>query len=224
MALALHAAELLAFWAGAVQQNPVVVQFAQNAAPIQVQVLPEKGLAIATWIGPVISGLLSFFVAWMVFSRQSKKEREQWVRDQKKAEWSRLLEITGRMRIQMRFGSEDQIIRAEIIRTELQPQIRELEAALSCCVFIDRFDEDATGLSAITPFFLLTSKKIDKLNFLFLHSEDLKESTSAQIDTMRRNQLAADKDSIRIITNEIMNEVVGATHLIREEAAKDLQS
>lgn len=72
----------MALWAGAVQQN---------AAPIQVQIVQEKGLAVATWIGPVISGLFSFFVAWMVFHVQGKKEREQWIRDQKKAEWRELI-------------------------------------------------------------------------------------------------------------------------------------
>lgn len=47
--------------------------------------------ALAPWIGPLLSCAASIFVAWWVFRRQSKKEQEQWLRDQKKAEWRELL-------------------------------------------------------------------------------------------------------------------------------------
>jgi hypothetical protein len=47
--------------------------------------------ALAPWLGPLISGAVSIYVAWNIFCWQGRKDRERWVIDQEKAEWKELL-------------------------------------------------------------------------------------------------------------------------------------
>jgi hypothetical protein len=107
MALALHAAELLAFWAGAVQQSPVVVKFAQNPVPVQVQVanggfwdkwgpsILQTSVSLASIIAAVIISVVSFRnnrrLANEQWERNQNAAHDQWIRDQKKAEWRELI-------------------------------------------------------------------------------------------------------------------------------------
>jgi hypothetical protein len=49
--------------------------------------------ALAPWIGPLLSGVVSIYVAWRVFRWQGEKEQNSWVRDQKKAEYRELVDI-----------------------------------------------------------------------------------------------------------------------------------
>jgi hypothetical protein len=134
--MVLQTADLLAFWVQAAQQNPVVVQFAQNQVPVQVQMVPEKGLAIASWIGPVISGLLSFFVAWMVFHWQGKKEHKQWLRDQKKAEWSQLLRLLGEIKIKYFPVFKDKKTASNLVEASAQI-VDDLDSATVSFLFTD---------------------------------------------------------------------------------------
>jgi hypothetical protein len=46
---------------------------------------------LAPWLGPLLSTIGSIYVAWNVFSWQKKRDREQWARDHRKAEWRELL-------------------------------------------------------------------------------------------------------------------------------------
>jgi hypothetical protein len=80
---------MAAFFANPVAQAPVIVQCAQAA--------PEQTWkwwfgALAPWVGPILSTIGSIYVAWRVFRWQGKKDREQWLLDQKKAEWRELLD------------------------------------------------------------------------------------------------------------------------------------
>jgi threonine/homoserine/homoserine lactone efflux protein len=45
-------------------------------------------LQVAQTVIPVAGGVL---IAWMAFRWNSKKEHQQWIRDQKKVEWKELL-------------------------------------------------------------------------------------------------------------------------------------
>ena len=48
--------------------------------------------ALAPWVGPLLSGAVTIYIAWRVFNWQGEKDRKQWIRDQKKAEWVELLD------------------------------------------------------------------------------------------------------------------------------------
>lgn len=96
--MVLQTAGLFAFVAGAVQQNPVVVQFAQNPVPVLVQTVPES---LAIWLLHFLAQLLvsiipvagGVCIALWSFKKNRQSEHEQWLRDQKKAEWHELLEL-----------------------------------------------------------------------------------------------------------------------------------
>jgi hypothetical protein len=85
----IHAASIAAFFVDQVTQAPVQVQCVQQAAPS-----PEWKWwmsALAPWVGPLLSGVVSIYVAWKVFHWQGEKDRKQWIRDQRRAEWKDLL-------------------------------------------------------------------------------------------------------------------------------------
>jgi len=49
--------------------------------------------ALAPWIGPLLAGVVSLFVAWKLFRWQGEKEHNSWVREQKKAEYRELVDL-----------------------------------------------------------------------------------------------------------------------------------
>jgi len=88
---------MMAAWVEAVQQNPVAVNCPAAAAPD-----PFWDRAVLA----LLPAIPAFLVAWLAFRWQSRKEqqqwernqgaaRDQWLRDQKRAEWRELLEIVN---------------------------------------------------------------------------------------------------------------------------------
>lgn len=82
---------MAAFFVDQLSQAPVVIQ-CEPAAPE-----PWKWWfgALAPWIGPLLSGVVSIYVAWRVFHWQGKKDREQWILDQKLEEWRELISVVA---------------------------------------------------------------------------------------------------------------------------------
>jgi hypothetical protein len=87
----LHAASIAAFFVDQTQQAQCAIQCIPAAQE------PWKWWfgALAPWVGPLLSGVVSIYVAWKVFQWQGKKDRDQWIRDQKIAEWRKLLECVS---------------------------------------------------------------------------------------------------------------------------------
>jgi hypothetical protein len=83
----LHAASMIAVFVDQAKQAQCAVQ----CIPAVQEPWKWWFGALAPWIGPLLSGVVSIYVAWKVFHWQGKKDRAQWVLDQKKAEWSALL-------------------------------------------------------------------------------------------------------------------------------------
>jgi hypothetical protein len=88
-AMTLHLAELVAFFADV----PIQVQCIQQATQ-------EPGWkwwlgALAPWVGPILSTTGSVYVAWWVFTRQSRKDTSAWIRGQKVEEWKGLIELVA---------------------------------------------------------------------------------------------------------------------------------
>jgi len=84
----LHAVTIAALLVDQLAYAPVMIQCAQSAPE------PEWKWwisALAPWIGPLLSGVVGIYVAWKVFHWQGKKDRGQWIWDQKRVEWRELL-------------------------------------------------------------------------------------------------------------------------------------
>ena len=86
---ALHVADLFAFWIQAAQQNPVVVNCPASAPEPWVKwLLPT---IVQTVISLVAIGSGVWIALWS-FKKNWQSEHEQWLRDQKMAEWKELIQ------------------------------------------------------------------------------------------------------------------------------------
>jgi hypothetical protein len=93
--------------------------------------------SLAPWVGPLLSGIVSIYVAWRVFHWQGEKDRQQWIRDQKKAEWKDLLEKTAQVDgVFQRAESPNKCKSMKIIMEELPTARLELRKCWSRCLFI----------------------------------------------------------------------------------------
>ena len=87
--MVLHAAVMMAFFMDQLTNAPIQVQCLQQATQ-------EPGWrwwfgALAPWVGPLLSGVVSIYVAWRVFRWQGEKDHTQWILDQKAVEWRTLI-------------------------------------------------------------------------------------------------------------------------------------
>ena len=91
----LHTAALSACLIDQVQSSPIVVQLVQKSEPESWHkwLLPTIIQTVVS-LGSIASGVC---IAWWSFNRSARTEHEQWVRDQRKAEWRELL--TGLCRV-----------------------------------------------------------------------------------------------------------------------------
>jgi hypothetical protein len=90
--MALHAAASISVFVAALQQAPVALQ----CAPAIPQ--PEWKFwvtALSPWVGPLLSGVVSIYVAWRVFRWQSGKDRNHWYQDGLLAEWRELVDAVN---------------------------------------------------------------------------------------------------------------------------------
>ena len=127
----LHAASIAALFVDQLTQAPVVVQCAQ-AAPE-----PEWKWwlgVLAPWIGPLLSGVVSIYVAWRVFHWQGKKDREQWLRDQKRVEWRELLDKVSAVSKPMTLARP----KGTILKGQVKEGLVDLAQCLDDRVFIER--------------------------------------------------------------------------------------
>ena len=86
----LHAASTVASFVDQLGTAPVMANCAQAAPGPDWKWWVS---ALAPWIGPLLSGVVSIYVAWRVFRWQGEKEHSSWVRDQKKAEYRELVDL-----------------------------------------------------------------------------------------------------------------------------------
>jgi len=131
----LHAATIAAFFfVDQTQQAQCAVQY--------VQPVPEEWKwwfgALAPWVGPLLSGVVSIYVAWKLFHWQGEKDRKQWIRDQKKAEWRELLDAARECQFDLEIGLTERSILPSIGPKELLERLMKIAVILEDRVFIDR--------------------------------------------------------------------------------------
>jgi hypothetical protein len=220
----LHAASIAAFFVDQLAQPPVQVQCVQQATPS-----PEWKWwigALAPWIGPLLSGVVSIYVAWRVFHWQGEKDRKRWALDQKKAEWSALLRGVANVFHITNFtplnGWNGEI--ATRIAAELERALEEISIACANCIFLANFRQNKEGEKKISEFLKNTKLQTQKLKGNLGLSEDI-------IDRRDKAGSMTDRDSksfyrnLEVISDLISNLAKQSRSLLdwlQDEAALDL--
>jgi hypothetical protein len=130
--MSFHIASMIALFVDQVAQTPVVAQCAQT--------LPEPQWKwwlklLAEILGPLLSTAGSIYVAWKVFHWQGKKDRKQWVRDQKIEEWKRVIPLVAEYEQLMPLG-EPGSSTVDAVRYKVLPLCDRIAHVLSGALFI----------------------------------------------------------------------------------------
>lgn len=124
----LHAVSIAALFVDQLAYAPVMIQCAQSAPK------PEWKWwfgALAPWVGPLLSCVVSIYVAWKVFRWQGGKDRRQWIRDQKMAEWKELITYIAEIQKDL------PIVLTGVRKYEgLEPAVLRIVSRLRNCLFI----------------------------------------------------------------------------------------
>jgi hypothetical protein len=217
----LHAASMAALFVDQATQAPVVAQCAQAA--------PEPWLKwlLPTIVQTVVS-LLSIFagvcIAVRSFRANKETEHEQWIRDQKKAEWSLLLRgVASAYQItDLVIGSNRKI--ADRIISELEPALKEVSVARANCVFLDKFrlnNECGRKIREFLRVAEIQSQKVRGNLGLFDSIEDRTEKAGSRTDLDTSSQLRCSE----VLTHDLSNLAEQSRDLLdwlQNEAKADL--
>jgi len=128
----LHVASIAAFF---IQQSPqpqCVIQCLQSVAEPQWKWWFG---ALAPWVGPLLSCVVSIYVAWKVFRWQGNKDHQQWILENKKREWQELITLAAEIEQHMpSVGIGKELIDA-VKGTALDQHLRLMTQATLRCVF-----------------------------------------------------------------------------------------
>jgi hypothetical protein len=191
-------AAMTTFLANIVSQAPVIVQCPQPA--------PDSWLKwlLPTIVQTVVS-LLSIgagvAIAVWSFRKNHQSEHEQWVRDQKRAEWRELLMSTAEIQRVLRMGSMATLDRAREIDDKLKQAVHELSVASARCVFLQDFFSNRDKRSKFYSFLLeadLASESIAGMRSVLIRHRD--ELTQKEIgSTLKRLSDEANKITTRYL-------------------------
>jgi hypothetical protein len=158
-AMILHAVSIAAFFMDQLAQAPVVVQCVvpPNADPEWKQWIPTAvsllSVGIGLWIANRTIRNARELTEWS-FRATSEKDHEQWLRDQKKIEWSALLRGVANVFHITNFttlnGWNGKI--ANRIATELEQALEEISIGCANCIFLDNFRQNSEGDKKIKDF------------------------------------------------------------------------
>jgi len=220
----LHAASIAAVFIDWVTEAPVVVQCAQ-AAPDPLwkwwvqNVLPVAGgTLIAVW--SFVQNRKSEQKQW---ERNQKAGHEEWILDQKKAEWSALLRGVANVFHITNFtplnGWNGKI--ANRVATELEQALEEISIACANCIFLANFRQNKEGEKKIDEFLKNTKLQAQKLKGNLGLFESMSDragiATDKEIKSLDRN--------IEIVSGQISNLAEQSRTLLdwlQDEAALDL--
>lgn len=197
-----------AFLLNTAAQAPVIVQLPQQTPDPWWKWLFQFVLGII----PVAGGV---WIAVWSFERNRKSEQEQWVRDQKRAEWRELLKCTAEIQRVLRMDSMTGGERAREIADKLKSAAHELSITSAGCVFLQDFFSD---------------KERRNHFFSFLSQADqMSESISALLTTLRQGdpELTPEERSgclhkIRQETEQVTDRYFEFCEWLRKEAAISL--
>lgn len=161
--MSLHAAAMMAFFMGQAQQAPVQIQCVQQAAPDSwVKWLLPTIVQTVISLASITAGV---WIAVASFRANKKAEHAQWVRDQKKAEWSALLHGVANVfhitNFTTSIGWNREI--ADRIATELEQALEEISIACANCIFLENFRQNKEGDKKVNEFLKNTRLQAQKL-------------------------------------------------------------
>jgi hypothetical protein len=215
--MALHAAAMMAFLVDSVQQAPIQIQCVQQSSPDS---------WLKQWIPTAVSLLsigIGVWIARWSFRASSERDHKRWVLDQKKGEWSRLLESAANINRIVYLGKTMTREIEEGLKNELKPAIRALSVALANCIFLEEFRPNSEKGKKITDFIksaYITSNKISMRLELFDSTRE-KETSS---DGNSQDELVKYVNSILDEGFEFAGKTSDLLLWLQIEAAKDLMS
>jgi hypothetical protein len=217
--MVLHAASFAAFFVLQTQQAPIHIQCVQQSTPE-----PTLKWLLPTIVQTVVS-LLSIFagvgIAVRSFRANKKSEHEQWIRDQKKAEWQELLMATAHMRRMLSLGLESPQTRAKQIREGLKPVVQELEVSAANCVFLRDFFVDEAKSKRFYSFLYDADLNAEKMNILFQQTQCLQNPPHmTHLETVSANVMN-EKETVELV-DTIAQKFIGFNDWLRKEAVEDL--
>jgi hypothetical protein len=217
----LHAALIAAFFVDQTQQTQCVVQCAQAA--------PESGLkSLLPTIVQTIVSLLSIFagvgIAVRSFRANKKTEHEQWIRDQKKAEWKELLKKAAEIERVLPIVPMPRRDRLSKIVDRLKPAVNRLSVTRASCVFLQDFFKNDANINRFTSF-IKDADAADTVIWAF--TEVLKGSAELYVnEAISLKKAGEDLDEgdkrIKIKIDEISAKYFDFIEWLRCEAEKDL--
>ena len=158
--------------------------------------------ALAPWVGPLLSGVVSIYVAWKVFRWQGNKDRKQWVRDQKKAEWNLLLRSVASVYQITDLVNGWNRKTADKIVSELEPALKDVSIARANCVFLDKFRLNSEGGGKIREFLRFAEIQSQRLRGnlgLFDSIEDRTEKAGSRTDEDNKSLLRC----VEVVSDEL---------------------
>jgi hypothetical protein len=213
----LHAASIAAFFVDQLTQAPVQIQCVQQSTP-------ESWLK--QWIPTAVSLLsvgIGVWIARWSFRASSERDRERWMLDQKKAEWSRLLESVANINQIVYLGKTMNREIEEGLKNDLKPAIRALSVALANCIFLEDFRPNSENGKKITDFIksaYITSNKISMRLEMFDSTREKETSSEGN----RQDELVNYVNSILDDGFAFAGKTSDLLLWLQEEAAKDLMS
>jgi hypothetical protein len=217
-AMILHATSIAAFFVDQLAQAPVQIQCVQQSAP-------ESWLK--QWIPTAVSLLsigIGVWIARWSFRASSERDRERWVLDQKKTEWSLLLRsVASVYQITDLLNGWNRKI-ADRIVSELEPALKEVSIARANCVFLGKFRLNNEGGRKIREFLRsaeMQSQKIRSELGLFDSIEDRTEKAGSRTEEDNKSLLRC----IEVTSGELSNLAEQSYNLLvwlQNEAALDL--
>jgi hypothetical protein len=171
--------------------------------------------ALAPWVGPLLSCVVSIFVAWKVFSWQGAKDRKQWILDQKKSDWRELLRQSAEIQRIFRMVNTPNKERIEKIVEQLKPAVHELSVSAASCVFLRAFFSDQANREKFYSFIRdadEASELIDALRSIHRYP-DFPPTQQEGIDLITK---------ILVKSQEVTRKYFAFNEWLLEEASEDL--
>ena len=221
-AMILHAASIAAFFVDQLAQASVQIQCVQQSTPESwvkwlLPTIVQTVVSLASITAGVMIALWSFRVT-------SKRDREQWLRDQKKAEWQELLRAATQMRRVVSIGSENPLTRAQLIRAGLKSAVLELEATAASSVFLNDFFGDGVKGERFYSYIREADLDVEGINALFEQIQHLKHPNPEQTDREREGGVVRTELQAGNQAAKIANDIIGLNDWLRREAATSLET
>lgn len=204
-----------------VRQQPIVIQCPQAPPESWVKWLLPTLIQTVVSLASITAGVC---IAVASFRANKNAEHEQWVRDQKRAEWSLLLRSVASV-----YQTTDLVIGwnrkiADRIISDLEPALKEVSIARANCVFLDKFRLDNEGGRKTREFLRFAEIQSQKVNGnlgLFDSIEERAEKAGSRTDEDNKTLLRC-VEVVSVDLSDLAEQSYGLLIWLQNEAELDL--